>query len=86
MTPREKAMELVGAFFNNVLPDAVENDKSVGKKCALICVDVAIDVSKSAYRDDGGLSAMTGIVRYIAFEESPEYKYWLEVKQEIEKP
>ncbi len=39
MTPKEKANDLIHKFFANALPDAVECDLNVGKRCALIAVD-----------------------------------------------
>jgi len=42
MTPKEKANDLIHKFFANALPDAVECDLNVGKRCALIAVDEMI--------------------------------------------
>lgn len=42
MTPKEKAEDLLNRFWNEAIPDAVENNKNVGIKCALICVDEII--------------------------------------------
>ena len=39
MTPKEKANDLIHKFFVNALPDAVECDLNVGKRCALIAVE-----------------------------------------------
>ena len=39
MTPKEKAKQLVDRFFDEALPDAVENHFNIGVLCALIAVD-----------------------------------------------
>ena len=73
MTPKEKAIELVDRFFDEALPDAVENDFHTGVLCALIAVDEIIPIVGS-YED--ALSAS---------QKSDELTYWEEVKQEIKK-
>lgn len=75
MKPKEKAEELVDKYFN---PDVeLRLTKGERKQCALIAVDEIIK-----YHDD-----LMDVVRY----ELPShivailpYKYWEEVKKEIE--
>ena len=75
MTPKEKALELVQKYFKaNHQPYGFKD----AKQCALIAVDELIK-----YHDD-----LMDVVRY----ELPSnivaiipYKYWDDVKQEIEK-
>ena len=80
MTPKEKAIELYNKFLNpsgdTYLYGMLEHESA--KECALIAVDELIK-----YHDD-----LMDVVRY----ELPSYivailpyKYWDEVKQEIEK-
>lgn len=67
MTPKEKAKELVDRFFDEALPDAVENYFHIGVLCALITVDEILNtLPKISFGSIG-------------------YKYWQEVKKEIEK-
>jgi hypothetical protein len=74
MTPQEKAVDLVDKFYQHTNT----NSKERAKACALIAVDEIIK-----YHDD-----LMDVVRY----ELPShivailpYKYWEEVRQEIEK-
>ncbi len=63
MTPKEKAIELVGKlsmYFSENAP---------AKQCVLICVDEILD---SHYKVHNGVKPSI-------------YKYWQEVKQEINK-
>jgi hypothetical protein len=80
MTPKEKAIELYNKFLNpsgdTYLYGMLEHESA--KECALIAVDELIK-----YHDD-----LMDVVRY----ELPSnivavipYKYWDDVKQEIEK-
>jgi hypothetical protein len=75
MTPKEKAKELVDKMYGDELNYMTEGQ---AKQCALIAVNELIK-----YHDD-----LMDVVRY----ELPSnivavipYKYWEEVKQEIEK-
>ena len=55
MTPKEKANDLIHKFFSNALPDAVECDRNVGKRCALIAVEEILNhhlQEQSLYRID----------------------------------
>ena len=84
MSPKEKAIELVNSFYNNA-----ESRNKIGafdedlhqyncKQCALIAVDELIK-----YHDE-----FMDVVRYELpsnIVASIPYKYWDEVKQEIEK-
>jgi len=74
MTPKEKAEELVGKYFkllNYEFGDLVYSlrDKQP-KQCALIAVDEILKSNPTVINCD---------------KTELNYKYWLEVKQEIEK-
>ena len=71
MTPKEKAEELYSKFEDNI--QGIEGYEwwESAKQCALIAVDLAIEV------------ATLYISQEIAFEKSKEY--WQQTKQEIEK-
>ena len=85
MTPKEKAIELIDKFNNHTVKELVylKNGKVIegkteAKECALIALDELIK-----YHDD-----LMDVVRY----ELPSnivavipYKYWEDVKKEIEK-
>ena len=79
MTPKEKAIELYNKFYNTSShPHHIESRKDNAKHCALIAVDELIK-----YHDE-----LMDVVRY----ELPSnivavipYKYWEDVKKEIEK-
>jgi len=66
-----KAIELVSKFFNNDFKNTYGFDLAEleVKQCALICVDEVID---SHYKLLGGVNTSV-------------YKYWQEVKEEINK-
>ena len=80
MTPREKAIELVGRFAKIGLEEFVDEnglwdysyriEDEDAKQCALICVDEIL-----------------GIRAYLLLNSTleDEIRYWQEVKQEIEK-
>jgi len=81
MTPKEKANELCGKYYNRLEHtlsiEYVGFDRDIAKQCALIAVDELIE-----YHND-----LMDVVRY----ELPSnivaiipYKYWYEVKKEIE--
>lgn len=73
MTPKEKAINLVEKFipYTKVSKGGfgLEDYYDNAKECALIAVD---EILKS-------------YLKYQIFETYDEYKYWEEVKQEIEK-
>ena len=78
MTPKEKAQELFDKMHIEIYNRDMYNDLFRAKQCALIAVDELIK-----YHDD-----IMDVVRY----ELPSnivavlpYKYWDDVKQEIEK-
>jgi len=70
MTPKEKADQLIKEFYPEVQWKLGQEDcLDRAKRCALIAVD---EILKS-------------YLKYQIFETYDEYKYWQEVKQEIEK-
>jgi len=75
MKPREKAEELYSKMYGETPVRAViaeiEEDKQCAKKCALIAVDLHLEE----------LSKM----KLIFSDREIHYKFWKEVKQEIEK-
>jgi len=83
MTPKEKAKELFGKFAMylraNLLYDEEANEDA--KQCALIAVDEIIKQFVGVYDSfkDAGVLDSTNV------ENSANYKYWQEVKQEIKK-
>ena len=94
MTPKEKAEELVIKMYQP-LPASKEavkgkedlyyNQFSAAKQCALIAVDEILN-SNPTYQNDVDWDDAEGSHPYYytsQFEEAE--KYWLEVKQEIEK-
>ena len=73
MTPKEKAIELWGKYYNlNLEWDGVLNEKWA-KEGAIITVDEIIPIVNSY---ENALSAS---------QQSDYLEYWYEVKQEIEK-
>ena len=70
MTPKEKAEELVDKYRNTIMSFLSDNMKDMNaKKCALIAVDEIIDA-----------------IDWHEYEvPNDQLKFWLEVKQEIEK-
>ena len=71
MTPKEKARELVYKYYNEINPDAPDCNISFNqcKQCALIAVDEILEEHRF---DDSDYA-------------NRRFKYWQEVKQEIEK-
>lgn len=77
MKPKQKAQELYNKFF--LKHEYVQDEKygfvltalnkGLAKKCALITVDEMLDFQNNLFINEGSLA----------------YKYWLKVKQEIEK-
>jgi hypothetical protein len=75
MTPKEKANELVVKYLR------IENtnewwSKVPAKQCALIAIDEILELTKKPTYNPFNWNEITG---------SYYDKYWLEVKQEIEK-
>jgi hypothetical protein len=77
-SPQEKAKELVSAYARiDGYIDSIDLSKcEFEKKCALIAVDEILELTKRPTYNPFDWNEVTG-VRYD--------KYWLEVKQEIEK-
>jgi hypothetical protein len=97
MTPKEKAIELVGKIPMNGLilkyGDAPKQYKEHSKQCALIAVDEIIKMLMSLYKPEYTTFNTVNELMY-KFEESNECEvmdgyemvmYYDEVKQEIEK-
>ena len=76
MTPQEKAKQLVDKFSNECLLTT-----EGGKVAALIAVDEIIKQFVGVY--DSLKDA--GVLDSASIQDSANYKYWQEVKQEIEK-
>ena len=88
MTPKEKAQDLVNSFYyslpNNGSETGINSTTSrygEAKKCALIAVDEIIKQFVGVY--DSLKDA--GVLDSASVQDSANYKYWQEVKQEIEK-
>ena len=75
MTPKEKAKELIDKFAE------ANGNSFFAKECALIVVDEIIKQFVGVYDSlkDAGVLESTNV------EDSANYKYWQEVKQEIKK-
>ena len=81
MTPKEKALELIGKFYYCGI------DECDCKKCSLIAVDEIIEYHNSLFDKgfkDVHIAISSPIKTYIDIL-NPLLKYWREVKQEIEK-
>ena len=80
MSPKEKANQLVNTYYNSIMSFLTNNMKlENAKKCALIAVDEIIKQFIGVYdslKDAGVLDSAN-------VEDSANYKYWQEVKQEI---
>ena len=74
MTPRQRAEELVDKFRMNVLDyEGCSINTHKAKQCALICVNqIILEQCKSSELKDA---------KY----QDERIRYWMEVKQEIEK-
>lgn len=75
MNAKEKANQLIGLFFANALPDAVENNRSVGIGCAIVCVDEILWALGKHDQSDCGFF-------YVGDPELGE-EFWQEVKTEL---
>jgi hypothetical protein len=71
MTAKEKAEELVLKYLRIDNNTREWFNKHIAKQCALIAVQECIDLHHNLDGDRNGIG--------------DSYKYWLEVKQEIEK-
>jgi hypothetical protein len=72
MVPKDKAKELMFLFSNKIQKyDTILYQKKLSKKCALIAVDEILDLNLGLSNCDEGNWAID--------------KFYLEVKQEIEK-
>ena len=76
MTPKEKAQELVNKFWGK----GITNNKEIAKDCALIAVDETLNMFIEIHNKFQDV----GLLKF-AVEEAATYKFWQEVKQEIEK-
>ena len=87
MTPKEKAENLVDNFYNVIGKNYSKRDGfgtqlfEEAKQCALIAVDEIIKQFVGVY--DSLKDA--GVLDSASVQDSANYKYWQEVKQEIEK-
>jgi len=73
MTPKEKAIQIYTKMYNEVYTSY--GTDFVAKQCSLVAVNEVVD-------------QRSGIDTYLRNgwgELNPNYKYWLEVKKEIEK-
>ncbi|MFI0427742.1 MAG: hypothetical protein ACH34V_12390 [Flavobacterium sp.] len=83
MTPKEKANELIMKFIPPTRQfderDGWHNYIDSAKECALISVEMVINQFNGIYESLKVNKIITGKV-----EESENYKFWNEVKQELE--
>ncbi len=70
MTPKEKAIQLVEAYWEKIIHDDDGDRNDMCKECALIAVEEILDFMNRFDLD---------------LEMKHQYKWWKEVKQEIEK-
>ena len=83
MTPKEKAKELVNKYYRIIPLDKMTIDYNLAKKCALIAIEEMI---AEVYNISHQYTAVYDITTMsYNYEESKELKFWIEVKQEIEK-
>jgi hypothetical protein len=84
MSPKEKACDIVGAFYKSLSINP-ENDKwKAAKQCALIAVEEIIqEVQLFGYAPTFYDHPETGVVKNNILE--PAETYWQSVKTEIEK-
>ena len=73
MTSKEKALELINKFSNEVGHMSNNLNDAIGKEMALICADEIIDQWEYI---DTYISDLGGKL-------NPNLKYWLEVKEEL---
>jgi len=83
MTPKEKAQELIDKMERPLNDDYVVDYNPYYKQCALIAVEEMI---AEVYNISHQYTAIYDITTmFYNYEESKELKFWLNVKQEIEK-
>lgn len=84
MTPKEKAIELVNKFmsidFDSEKFDGFKMSTFYAQRCALIAVDETIKQFVECYNKWKELHPYM-----LDVQDSGRYKYWQEVKREIEK-
>jgi hypothetical protein len=81
MTPKEKAEDLFLTFYQR-LPDSVYSDdgaKHEAKQCALITVDEILQAESSLWEKASNMAYR------LSYEQTTDFTYWQQVKQEIEK-
>lgn len=78
MTPKEKAKELYDKYEFVYIQNYTS--KHEVKQCALIAVEMSIEQFVGVFESLRFVGQLIGNV-----EDSAKYKYWQEVKQEIEK-
>ena len=78
MTPKEKAKELFNKLYMAIPSDEMGKCDNAAKQCALIAADELIKYHDE-FMDSVRYNLPSNIVASIP------YKYWDEVKQEIEK-
>lgn len=74
MTPKEKAIELVDKFTQT------NGNNFFAKECALIALDETLNMFIEIHNKFQDV----GLLKF-SVEEAATYKFWQEVKQEIEK-
>ena len=77
MTPKEKAKEIVNKFYYYVESISESQQQENAKQCALIAVDEIIKEVPTEILD-----TYKGETQFII---NDNYKYWLKVKEEINK-
>lgn len=77
MTPKEKAEKLVQTYDEKL---TYLESKNKAKECALIAVDEALNVFIEVHK----ALQTAGLLKFYV-EEAATYKFWQEVKKEIEK-
>ena len=91
MTPKQKAQELVNKYSNQLehiariadewsMSEFSQFRQIIAAKCALIAADEAINMFSGVHKKLIEIDMLEGNV-----EQTATYKFWQEVKQEIEK-
>ena len=84
MTPKEKANDLIHKFFANALPDAVECDLNVGKRCALIAVEEILHCESTEPSDTDWDECGSTAQYYWPQKKEDAGKFWGDVKSELQ--
>jgi len=79
MTPKEKAKELYDKFFDYAESITRYSQHNNTKQCALIAVDMAIEQFKGVFHSLKNIGILNDKI-----EDTENYKYWQQVKKEIE--